>query len=62
MDIKVLYNGFAMLSNESLVQVISDIIYDHLKGKHKDKLAKELAEEIIYALDLEEPPSWYIHG
>lgn len=57
-----MYNGFVMLSHESLVQVISDIIYDHLKGKHKDKLAKELAEEIIYELDLEEPPSWYIHG
>lgn len=51
-----------MLSHESLVQTISDIIYDSLKGKHKEKIARELAEEIIYALDLEESPSWYTHG
>lgn len=47
-----------MLSHESLVETISDIIYEHIKGKHKDKIARELAEEIIYALDLEELESW----
>lgn len=50
-----------MLSHESKVDIIAEIIHDHLKGKHKDKLSIELAEEIIDALD-EEPPSWYIHG
>jgi hypothetical protein len=47
-----------MLSHESLVQTISDIIYDSLKGKHKDKLAKELAEQIIEVLELDEPETW----
>lgn len=50
-----------MLSKESKIDIIAEIIYDHLKGKHKDRLSKELAEEIIEALD-EEPPSWYTHG
>lgn len=50
-----------MLSKESKIDIISDIIYEHLKGKHKDKLSKKLAEEIIDALD-EEPPSWYSHA
>jgi hypothetical protein len=47
-----------MLSHESLVQTISDIIYDSLKGKNKDKLAKELAEQIIEVLELDEPETW----
>lgn len=51
-----------MLSHESLVQIISDIIHDSLKGKHKEKISRELAEKIIDALDLDEPPSWYTHG
>lgn len=51
-----------MLSKESQIEAIVEIIYDHLKGKHKEKLSKELAEQIIDALDLEESPSWYIHG
>jgi hypothetical protein len=59
---KGIVQWFVMLSHESLVQTISDIIYDHIKGKHKDKIATQLAEEIIDALELEEPPSWYIHG
>jgi hypothetical protein len=51
-----------MLSHESLVQTISDIIYDSLKSKHKDKIARDLAEKIIDALELDEPESWYMHG
>lgn len=51
-----------MLSHESKVDIISEIIYDHIKGKHKDKLSKEIAEKIIEALDLDEPPTWYING
>lgn len=50
-----------MISKESKIEIICDIIHDHLKGKHKDKLSAELALEIIEALD-EEPPSWYAHG
>jgi hypothetical protein len=50
-----------MLSKESKIDIISEILHDHLKGKHKDKLSKDLAEQIIDALD-EEPPSWYVHG
>jgi aspartate/glutamate racemase len=50
-----------MLSNESKIDIISEIIYDHLKGKHKDKLSQDLAKQIIEALD-EEPPTWYNHG
>lgn len=57
-----MYNKDTMLSHESLVQTISDVIYDHLKGKHKDKIAKQLAEEIIDVLDLDEPETWYTHG
>jgi hypothetical protein len=51
-----------MLSKESQIEIISEIIYEHLKGKHKDRIAKELAEQIIDALDLQEPPTWYVHG
>lgn len=47
-----------MLSHESLVQTISDIIYESIKGKHKDKIARDLAEQIIEALDLDEPGTW----
>lgn len=50
-DIKTLYNRFAMLSHESKIDIIADIIYEHLKGKHKEKLSKELAEEILKELD-----------
>ena len=57
-----MYNRVIMLSHEALVQTISDIIYDNIKGKHKDKIARDLAEKIIDALDLDEPESWYIHG
>ncbi len=52
-----------MLSNESKIDIISEIIHEHLKGKHKDALSKKLAGDIIEALSLdEEPPSWYTHG
>jgi ribosomal protein S7 len=61
MDIKVLYNGFAMLSRESKIDSIVEIIYDQLKGKHKDRLAKQLAEEILDAIE-DEAPTWYEHG
>jgi hypothetical protein len=61
MDIKVLYNGFAMLSHESKLDSIVDIIYDHLKGKHKDKIARQLAEEILEAIE-DDIPIWYEHG
>jgi hypothetical protein len=36
-----------MLSHEAKIQVIADIIHEHLKGKHKDRLSKELAEKIL---------------
>jgi hypothetical protein len=39
-----------MLSKEAKVDIISDVIYDYLKGKHKDKIAKDLAEKILYEL------------
>lgn len=39
-----------MLSKESKIEIISDILYDHLKGKHKDKIAKDLAEQILKEL------------
>ena len=61
MDIKVLYNGFAMLSRESKIDSIVEIIYDQLKGKHKDRLAKQLAEEILDAIE-DEATTWYEHG
>ena len=48
-----------MLSHEALVQTISDVIYDHVKGKHKDKISRDLAEQIIEILELDEPESWY---
>lgn len=58
MDIKVLYNGFAMLSHEAKLQIIADIIYDHLKGKHKDKLSMELAEDILREIS-DDPDKWF---
>lgn len=33
----------------NLKEIIADIIYDHLKGKHKDQLSAKLADEIIEA-------------
>lgn len=33
----------------NLNQIIADIIYDHLKGKHKDVLSMKLAEQIVEA-------------
>jgi hypothetical protein len=47
-----------MLSHESMVQTISDIIYESLKGKHKEKIARDLAEQIIDALELDEQDTW----
>jgi len=61
MDIKVLYNGFVMLSREAKIDSIVDIIHDQLKGKHKDKLARELAKEILEEID-DASPTWYEHG
>lgn len=52
-----------MISKESQIEIISEIIHEHIKGKHKDALSKKLAEQIVDALHIEEDaPSWYIHG
>jgi aspartate/glutamate racemase len=51
-----------MISNESKIDTISEIIYDHLKGKHKDKLSKDLAKKIIDAIEDDQSPTWYEHG
>lgn len=51
-----------MLSYDSKVDTISEIIHDHLKGKHKDKLSKDLAEKIINAIEDDQSPTWYEHG
>ena len=32
-----------------LNEIIADILYDHLKGKHKDDLSIKLANQIIEA-------------
>lgn len=34
----------------NLNEIIADIVYDHLKGKHKDQLSAKLADEIIEAM------------
>jgi hypothetical protein len=33
----------------NLNEIIADILYDHLKGKHKDDLSIKLANQIIEA-------------
>lgn len=33
----------------NLNEIIADIIYDHLKGKHKDALSIKLANQIVEA-------------
>lgn len=40
-----------MLSKEAKIDIISDVIYDYLKGKHKDRIAKQLAEQILKELN-----------
>lgn len=45
-----------MLSHQTKVQIIADILHDHLKGKHKDNLSKQLAEEILQEIQDE---SWF---
>ena len=57
-----MYNSISMISNESKIDTISEIIYDHLKGKHKDKLSKDLAKKIIDAIEDDQSPTWYEHG
>jgi len=47
-----------MLSHEAKLQIISDIIYDHLKGKHKDSLSKKLAEEILSEIS-DDTEKWF---
>jgi len=47
-----------MLSHESKIDSIVDIIHDQLKGKHKDKLAIQLAEKILEAI---EDDTWHEH-
>lgn len=39
-----------MLSKQAKVDIIADIIYDHIKGKHKDALSIKLAEQIVNEL------------
>jgi len=39
-----------MLSHQAKVDIIAEIIYEHLKGKHKDALAIKLAEKIVNEL------------
>jgi len=51
-----------MISRESKIDIIVEIIYDHIKGKHKDALSKKLAEQIVEAIDDEPTPSWYTHA
>lgn len=34
----------------NLNEIIADIVYDHLKGKHKDQLSAKLANQIIEAM------------
>jgi ribosomal protein S7 len=50
-----------MLSRESKIDSIIEIIHDQIKGKHKDRLARKLAEELLEAID-DDAPSWYEHG
>lgn len=49
------------MTEDEKIEKISEIIHEHLKGKHKDLLSKNLAVQIIEALD-NNPPTWYIHG
>lgn len=53
-----MYNGFVMLSHDAKVQIIADVIYDHLKGKHKDKLSKDLAKKILQEIS-DDPDRWF---
>jgi hypothetical protein len=39
-----------MLSKQSQIDIIAEIIHDHLKGKHKDKLSIDLATQIVEEL------------
>ena len=34
-----------------LNEIIAEILYDHLKGKHKDSLSVKLANDIIEAFE-----------
>lgn len=34
----------------NLNEIIADIVYDHLKGKHKDELSAKLANQIVEAV------------
>lgn len=43
------------------IEIISDIVYEYIKSKHKDTQSKEIAKKIVEALR-DEPPTWYIHG
>lgn len=47
-----------MLSHEAKLQIIADIIYDHIKGKHKDKLSMELAQTILEEI-ADDPDKWF---
>lgn len=47
--------------DQNKIELIVNLIYPHLKTKHKDVLARRLAEEILTLLDTD-PPNWYTHG
>lgn len=38
------------MTEEEQIQIVSDIIYEYLKSKHKDALSQEIAKKIIEAL------------
>ena len=40
-----------MLSDQAKIEIIAEMIYEHLKGKHKDALSLKLANEIIEAIN-----------
>lgn len=40
-----------------LNEIIADILYEHLKGKHKDSLSVKLANDIIEAFENYQKPT-----
>jgi len=36
-------NTIMDIDKDKAIAIISDIIHDHIKGKHKDKISKDLA-------------------
>jgi hypothetical protein len=54
-------NTIMDIDKDKAIAIISDIIHDHIKGKHKDKISKDLAAKIYDSL-IGDTPTWYIHG